>query len=134
MPDHAVAKASPSDLPAFAACQFRAFAHGPLHALIYPTSTDAEEWHKKAMVEDRDGTVFLKATNDSTGAIVGGMKWSFHRSGYHDTTGTAGKIAERSPTENSTYEQDVLSAIFYKRAKMVNGPHVRKCGDLPATN
>ncbi|KAK4551888.1 hypothetical protein LTR86_010789 [Recurvomyces mirabilis] len=124
MSKYTVSEASLSDLPAFTACQFRAFANGPLHAVIFPNPIDAKERHTKAIVDDGDEVVLLKATDDSTGDIVGGIKWCFYRRGYDYATDNTRPSLESYSTENGAYRQDVLNAIVQKRVEMVTGPHV----------
>ena len=127
MSKYTVSKASLSDLPAFTSCQFRAFANGPLHAVHFSDTEDAIKRHTKAMVDDGDQVVFLKATNDSTGEIFGGSKWCFYQSGVDYPTGTAVPSSGSECTENQACRQDVLNAIVRKRSEMVTEPHAREC-------
>lgn len=126
MSNIAISKVSLADLPTLTASQFCAFANGPLHAVIHPHPTDTVEQHTKAIVHDGDGSVFLKATDSSSGEFLGALKWRCYPSGHHYTTDAGITTSHNELTETQAYRQDILVAIFQKRNDIVAEPHARE--------
>lgn len=121
------------DVESFVDCQLLAFVGNDLHDIVYPSREVAVEKHSKILndgLKSADGsrTLYFKATDDASGAILGGVKCIYYPE--IDATEKSPHAAGKKPTplvdeasEDERYRQDVVNTFLDKRIRQMKGPH-----------
>lgn len=125
----------------FVKCQFPAFvqANNTLHPIVHPTPAAAIASHNKAIQESKrlpSGTdiVYLKAVDNATGHIIGGIKCCYYGSEDAKTTSPYASSI-RSPSESAEPEQCyralILNMFLERRVRDLKYPHARMPSQAP---
>ena len=122
------------DLDEFAQCQCLAFVGNPLHDVVYPTPQAAIDTHRKAIetgsiLQAENEIVYLKAVDDSSGKIVGGIKFCIYAG--EDIRGSSPYAAgitdvEAQASDGDQYPTYVVNEFLGKRVRDIKGQHARK--------
>ena len=119
------------DLDEFVQCQFLAFVENPLHVVVYPTPPEALETHRKAIsdgskLQPGNQIIYLKAFDNSSGNIVGGIKFcQYAGEDIRTSSPYAAGIADKDAgaTEEDQYRRYVVNEFLGKRVRDIDGPH-----------
>lgn len=131
MASYSIARLNDSDIEDFVRSQFLAFVGNNLHDIVYPTpqnSIDAQRKVLSTMDQLPKGTeiVYLKAVDDATGQIIGGIKVCYYESEDVRTTSPypAGKSSmEEGLSDEAQYQRYVLGNFLERRRKGSMYPH-----------
>lgn len=131
MPVWSIATLNESDIEEFAQCQFAAFVGNNIHDIVYPTPQYSAAAQRKVLAErDRLGrgnqVVYLKAVDDKTGQLVGGIKVYYYGSEDANTKPPypPGKpVDEEELSDEEQYQRFVLGEFLGRRRRMIGYPH-----------
>lgn len=134
MANWTIAPVQVDHLDEFVRCQFLAFVENPLHDVVYPTQLAAVETHWKAIagapsLQPGNEVVYLKAVDNSSGNIVGGIKFVIYAA--EDLITSSPHAAGISDIEPQTSDEDqyrtyVLNELLGKRVRDLKGHHASK--------
>lgn len=119
----------------FVKCQFPAFvqANNTLHPIVHPDPAAAVASHKKAIDDARQlpgetDIIYLKAVDNATGQIIGGIKCCYYGSEDVKTTSPyASGICSppQSASEEERYRALILNIFLERRIRDLKYPHAR---------
>lgn len=125
----------------FVQCQFPAFiqANNTLHPIVHPTPAAAVASHKKAIQESKklpSGTdiVYLKAVDNATGQIIGGIKCCYYGSEDIEITSPYASSISKPPSstdEEERYRTLILNIFLERRVRDLKYPHARMLSSSP---
>ena len=136
MSNWSIAELKESDVEEFVQCQFHAFVGNSLHDVVYPKPEAAVDATRTAMTERArlqhgNEVVFLKAVDDASGQIVGGIKCCFYGNGeVRSTSPYASSLPAMDDglSGEERYRPWVLRRFLGRRVKDIGHPHACKAG------
>ena len=134
MPDWSISPVSADDIDDFVECEFVAFVGNTLHDIVYPSHEAAVKAHRKNLEEGLklppgNETVYLKAVDNDTSKIVGGIKFLIY--GNEDVRTNSPYAAAISELDSSAsdveqYRGYIINEFLGKRVRDIQGQHARK--------